>query len=290
MKKGIFHLLIFTMFLGLSSALAHPGIGIIMDSKGNVFYTDLIHVWKISPDGKRTIAVKDVHTHELHIDENDNLYGEHVWYEGEVTDKWGYYVWCLNNDGSLEQTIPPTEGFPINNTLVRDFEGNQYWSEKLGDGEILKRRSAAGHILLHTDHEFKDIRWMHIPPGKKVVYLIDYLTLKKVSENGEVQIISNELREPTEPHAAVGDHHYLMGIWSDQKENIYVAAYGARKVKKIKPNGTMETIVESSKNWSPSGGLSAPDGTLWLMEFSVRNKTRVRKITADGQETIFRND
>ena len=27
---------------------AHPGIGIVMDDDGNVFYTDLTHVWKIS--------------------------------------------------------------------------------------------------------------------------------------------------------------------------------------------------------------------------------------------------
>lgn len=31
---------------------AHPGIGIVMDSKGNVFYTDLKQVWKIDPLGK----------------------------------------------------------------------------------------------------------------------------------------------------------------------------------------------------------------------------------------------
>ena len=39
---------------------AHPGIGIVMDSQGNVFYTDLTHVWKIDPAGERTIAVENV--------------------------------------------------------------------------------------------------------------------------------------------------------------------------------------------------------------------------------------
>lgn len=52
-----------------------------MDSKGDVYFTDLKHVWKLAPDGKKNIVVSNVHTHELWIDANDNLYGEHLWYE-----------------------------------------------------------------------------------------------------------------------------------------------------------------------------------------------------------------
>ena len=108
----------------LSTAKAHPGVGIVMDSKGQVFYTDLTHVWKISLDGNHSIAVKNVHTHELYIDELDNLYGEHEYYKGETTDKWGNYVWCLSTEGVFEITIPEVEGFLDNNTLVRDLEEN----------------------------------------------------------------------------------------------------------------------------------------------------------------------
>jgi hypothetical protein len=77
------------LMLGLSAfgllcatAAAHPGIGIVMDSRGNVFYTDLSHVWKIAPRGAKSIAVRGVHTHELYIDREDNLYGEHLMLPG----------------------------------------------------------------------------------------------------------------------------------------------------------------------------------------------------------------
>ena len=33
---------------------AHPGIGIVKDSKGNIYYTDLKQVWKIALDGSKT--------------------------------------------------------------------------------------------------------------------------------------------------------------------------------------------------------------------------------------------
>src|SRR5688572_23144493 len=80
------------LFLISATMLAHPGVGIVMDSRGNVFYTDLSHVWKIAPDGAKTIAVRGVHTHELALDSADNLFGEHLWYEGDATRPWAHRV------------------------------------------------------------------------------------------------------------------------------------------------------------------------------------------------------
>jgi len=59
-----FNLLCF-IFLTAGSVSVHPGIGIVKDSKGNIYYTDLSRVWKIAPDGKRSAVVNKVHTHEL---------------------------------------------------------------------------------------------------------------------------------------------------------------------------------------------------------------------------------
>ena len=55
------------LFLVSISGLAHPGIGIVKDSKGNIFYTDLKQVWKIDYNEKKTAVVNDVHTHELNL-------------------------------------------------------------------------------------------------------------------------------------------------------------------------------------------------------------------------------
>src|SRR5262249_6723135 len=90
-------------------ALAHPGGGIVVDGGGNIFYTDLKQVWKIAPDGRKSVAVPNVHTHELCLDSGGNLFGEHLWYEGEATNRWGHRVWRLTPEGRLENVIPPTE-------------------------------------------------------------------------------------------------------------------------------------------------------------------------------------
>ena len=50
------------------AAHAHPGVGIVRDRAGNVYYTDLTHVWRIAPNGRKAIVVRNVHTHELAMD------------------------------------------------------------------------------------------------------------------------------------------------------------------------------------------------------------------------------
>ena len=99
------------VFLSLCTiAVAHPGIGIVQDSSGNVYFTDLKQVWKITPNGEKSVVVPNVHTHELCIDSEDCLYGEHLWYEGDATKKWGHRVWCLKSDGTLSDVIEAREG------------------------------------------------------------------------------------------------------------------------------------------------------------------------------------
>src|SRR5574342_736257 len=117
--------ILLTYFILLPTCVlyAHTGIDIAKDSKGNIYYTDLKQVWKISPNGKKTIVVSGVHTHELYVDQQGNLYGEHLWYNGEKLNTWGHFVWCLKNTGELVKVIEPTEGFLNDYSFVRDTAG-----------------------------------------------------------------------------------------------------------------------------------------------------------------------
>ena len=274
-------------FLIPNLANAHPGIGIVMDKNGNIYYTDLVHVWKIAPDGTRSIAVKDVHTHELYLDANGDLYGEHEWYEGEATDKWGNYVWCLTKDGEFKKVITDVEGFLDNTTLVRDADGNSYWSRKEGDIQTLMRQTQDGVDHQFSDHVFEDIRWMHFSENDKQLYVVDHLSVKRVDANGKVVVVSKNLKKGSALLQRVADRHYVFGLWTDSDLNTYVALYGAGTVKKIDSDGNAKVVFSSSMGWSPCGGLMAQDGTMWIMEFSRTNKTRVRKILPNGQSILY---
>ena len=138
---------------------AHPGIGIVKDKKGNIFYTDLKQVWKISAGGNKAIVVSGVHTHELYMDEQDNLYGEHLWYNGEAADTWGHYVWCLKNTGELVKEIGPTPGFLMNYSFARDSLGSMYWVDRFTTSKIMKK-TRNGEIIKLVEGKFGFIGWL----------------------------------------------------------------------------------------------------------------------------------
>lgn len=268
---------------------AHPGIGIVMNSRGEVFYTDLKQVWKISPGGKKSIAVANVHTHELCLDANDNLYGEHLWYEGEATDRWAHSVWKLHADGRLEQVIAPRPGFREDYqdcSFVRDHAGNMYWADRRAP-IIIRKRAPDGTITdLCKTHDFRDVRWM-MASAEGTVYLTDAGDVRRISPDGEVATLARNLNEHKLFERVFGDSHNLMGLWLDEAGNIYVASYGGRLVKKITPAGRIEVAARSRAPWGPTGGLLAPNGDLWLLEYSDQNTTRVRQIFRDGTEKIY---
>ena len=278
----------FSLFVALScySLQAHPGIGIVMDSRGNIYYTDLTHVWKISPQGNLMKAVHDVHTHQLYLDENDFLYGEHEWYMGEAVDKWGNYTWVLSPEGKFSKLME-VEGFLENNRLVRDGTGNSYWLKRHDDFQLVYQQSMSGNNTLFSSHRFNNIRWMYFSKTDNHLYIVDHLEVKKIAQTGDVAVVSGAFKEETTPFAGVADHHYLFGLWTDTHGVIYVAVFGAGKIKKINPEGDISTFYESEAGWSPCGGLVAPQGISWILEFSEDNQTRVIRLSADGNRKVY---
>lgn len=278
---------VLTFFISVTwtiTAAAHPGVGIVMDSKQNVFYTDLKHVWKIDKTGKRTIAVENVHTHELYLDKHDNLFGEHLWYEGEASDKWGFYIWRLTPNGKIERVVPATEGFPIDYSFVRDDQHMFVADREKSCQRIIKTNNR--ETVVHSKGCFKNIRWF-TRSRKGNLYLIDGPDLKKIDTNGNIEVLAPSIAEKKASQFAVSDQHAAMGLWTDKEENVYVAIYGARLVKKVTPDKKVSEVIHTSFRWSPTGGLLADNGDLWLLEASPLNEVRVERITKSGQRTIF---
>jgi hypothetical protein len=56
-----------------ASLQAHPNSSLVRDTvRDIVYYSDLQHVWQIDREGRRTVAVRDVHTHYLRLDGDGN--------------------------------------------------------------------------------------------------------------------------------------------------------------------------------------------------------------------------
>jgi hypothetical protein len=274
--------------LSAAIAMAHPGVGIVQDSHGNVFFTDLKQVWKIAPDGRMSVAVTGVHTHELCLDAEGNLYGEHLWYEGDATKRWGHRVWCLKPDGTLTNVIAAREGFLQDYSFVRDKAGNMYWAGR-GAQTVIKKRSPAGQITTHATADFRAVQWMTVTP-EGTLFLMDRGDLRRVSADGKVTTVAAKLSARSRPPAEVSDLNYHMGLWTDPKGSAYVAVARERLVLRVRANGKTDVRARSSEPWSPSGGMFDRDGDLWLLEYDTANAVRVRRIGRDGRERIFSPD
>lgn len=265
------NLLLILALLPLSQAGAHPGIGLVADREGTIFYTDLVNVWRIAPDGQSSIAVPNVHTHELYLDREGCLYGEHLWYEGEATDQWGHYVWRLHPDGTLDTLIGPKEGFREAYSFARDSSETMYWSDS---GKVLAIRPDGSIHTLASG--FQNVSWLYATPGG-TLYLVDLLDLKRISTQGTVTTLATDLAERRRPELSwVNDPHRLMGLWVDDKGTVYVCDYGAGEVHRVTPEGRSTVVTRSPPGWSPSASAITPDGRLWLLEWSADNRARVR--------------
>jgi len=264
--------LIACLLFTAASAFAHPSVSVVIDSKGNVYYSDLTQILRIAPNGTQTVAVPHVHSHELYLDANDTLYGENLWYNGDALKTWGYAVWKRTSDGRVSFVLPPRTGFNEDFSFVRDAAGNQYFA--VHDRNEIRRRSPDGRTITMARAPFKDIRWLSVTPNG-VVYLIDLLDLVRVTPDGKVTTIARNLAS----HALIGDdRHRVQGLFLDRAGNVYVAASAERMVKRITPAGRIDVVARSTFPWSPSGGAVAPNGDLWVLEYSVTNQQRVRKV------------
>jgi hypothetical protein len=274
-----YFLISYFSFLISNFSFAHPGIGIVKDSKGNIYYTDLKQVWKIDIKGEKTAVVNNVHTHELYMDADDNLYGEHLWYNGEKLDTWGHYVWCLKNDGTLIKEIEPTEGFLNNYSFVRDSAGNMYWVERFTNTRFMKK-SLDGKITKLVEGKFGFIGWLHCTAAG-VIYFIENSKLQKLTPDGKITLLAGDLESKTTEFSQFGRNYDGYGIWTDAADNIYIAMIAAKKINRISPDGRVQTIIYSHSLWTASSGLFDNDGNLWLLESSIAGETKARKINKD---------
>lgn len=254
---------------------AHPPVGIVMDPRGTVFFSDLRYVWQITPDGRKRIAVRGVHTHELAVDAAGNLYGGDSQYLGG--DRYRHRVWRRSPEGRVSDVIPWRDGFWPAYGFVREAGGAHYEVSRPARRCTIRRRTASGRAEVFAPRAplGDNVQWM-AAAGRRSLYVIDRGALRHVSRTGQLRTVADRL----------GAHP--MGLWSDTlRGSVYVAVLGARRVIRVDAAGRRSVVARSPDPWGPSGVLRAPDGALWILEVSTSHQVRVRRIGRDGRSRIF---
>lgn len=272
-------------------AEAHPSASVVIDSHGNAYYSDLEKVWRVSPGGKKQVVVSGVHTRELSLDAAGNLYGEHLWYEGEKTDKWGHYVWRLSPAGRLGRVYPAREGFRTDWSFVTDAAGRMYWAAGGPKGPTdIRRRSGRGQMETIASGVPGEVPWMAADGDGTLFFTVlteDRHDLYRISPEGKLVHLARDLVARRLTDLVFSSRHATSGIFPDRHGGAYVTVPAERVVKHVTAAGKVTVAVRSRAPWSPTGGALAPDGALWILEGGVPKASRLRRIAPGGGERIF---
>lgn len=279
--KHLFEVLAITLFnllLFPFIAEAHPGVGIVADRPGNIYYTDLKNVYKITPDGEKSIAVANVHTHELAIDSAGNLYGEHLWYTGETDNRWRRYVWKYTPEGKLTRVLGEHAAFQNNFGFVRDGAFNDYSARREGDRFVFRKTNPARPVTNTIgERQLNDVQWL-MSDSDGTLYFSENDGLWRLSTDGTFKMLAANLAEPASPFSVFGKNRSIFGIWLDSLKNVYVALHTSGLIKKIDTGGNVSTVSKSPLGWSPVGGRFDRAGNLWVLESTFTGGMRARKV------------
>jgi hypothetical protein len=268
-------------------ASAHPPVSLVLDGRGNLYFSDLRNVRVLRPDGSTEVAVADVHTHELWLGPDGALYGEDVTNEG---DNYRHRVWRLEPDGTVTDVIPWRDGYPDelhDYGFQRDAGGRSYVLSR--EARSIEVRDTAGSVqrTISLAGHPGYLHWLTVSPEGRVHIAIGADLFVVDPGQASATPLALGLVERTSEFGFVHDRHALMGLWMDTGGAVCVAVYSGQVVKCVSSSGEVIDLVRSSGRWSPVGGRIRPDGGYWLLEWSSDNEVRVREIDAEGKEQVF---
>lgn len=271
--------------------MGHPGIGIVKDSRGNIYFTDLHDVWKIT-NGSKRIIVPNVHTHELYIDQRDYLYGEGSRYD-DRENKFYHYLWRYGTGGKVDTVMGMKEAYLRHDfSLARDEEGNEYYLKRFlvphTDTNHIYRKSPEGKETVWATGNFKSVNWLHPQEDGKVLYVSNN-AIYSVDSTGNIQLVKAHVANAKPSFNFSKTNMMIWGIWQDHEKNIYAALYSNQSVVKIDTRGILTHIYTSKSNWAPLNGVLDNDNNLWVLESSDKNEIRVVEIAA-SEFGVFKKD
>jgi hypothetical protein len=261
-----------------SPASAHPGWGLVHDRVRRVtYYTDLVQVWQIDASGRRTIAVPEVHTHELQLEAGGVLRGEDLEFLGGT--RFRNRDWSRTPDGRVtygawHDAIQQQTGF------VADGAGTLYWTkcDAARDRCTIQQRYRSGTVRVSAGGTTfaRPLNFL-APHPDGTVLLADGADIVRLTTGG-VQPIARRVSSDTGRFA-------IMGFSVADDRALWIAAYGDGTVIRIAPDGRREVVERSATPWKPSAVVVTSDAR-WIMEYDGA-RCRVRMVPQTGPTRVF---
>jgi hypothetical protein len=267
------------------SISAHPGSGIAVDRRGQIYFLDTgSGLWRIDTENRLT-HLSGLLNHWLAIDENSRFANTQLptGALGEISKVGANpttllstdYPIAIGQDGNLYYPSGPRGGLQI----VRMLPSG------LSSVLVTLPTTASGQPLPH-------INGITAGPGNSLYYTEDN-AIRRITAQGRVGTVVTVTPLAGGPSIPGNDQHpYLRGISVGAEGVMYVADSGDARVLKIS-RGKVTTLLQTQSPWAPTAvALFGTD--LYVLEFlhtagDVRRDwlPRVTKISSDGKSTII---
>jgi hypothetical protein len=291
MNRPVLFLLAYTLLSPQSHA--HPGSGIVVDARGNVFVADINRgLLKFAADGKVSVVLKEA-GHWLAVDADRKF----ARMEFEKSDHWPRWfkhrTWpdaplALISDGGSPLVVHP--------------DGNLYYvcddERMVPAGLQIGRLSPEGKLALASPamkarvKELGGIKGLASGPDDSLYATCPGAVLK-VKLNGTFTTVKQPVIVPDcdrylPPNTPPAFEPFLTGLAVDSRRNIFLAATGCRCVVKLSPDGQISTVLKAEPPWSPTA-VVLHDEDVYVAEWTNAHsdahdyRPRVRRVGHDGK-------
>lgn len=291
LKRGMVILLATLVMVAVFSAsiMAHPGSGIVVDRRGEVYFLDTgAGVWKIDLQGKLT-HLAGPRFHWMTIDYDDCFSTAHLptGARGDVTRV------------GTNPTLLVASDYPV----AIGANGNLFYpSYTAGSGLQLMELTPSDRNKVMTNLSAAgsgDLKWLNgLAAGADgSLYYTEDNAIRRISARGEVSTIVANLKLPTCVSIPGTIRPMLRGLAADTHGTIYVASSGCGSVLKVSASGQVTIVHQLQSPWTPTA-VALFGSNVYVLEYLQTAASmepedrrawlpRVRKITADGRTRII---
>ena len=265
-----------------SSAVAHPGSGIVVDRNGQVYFLDTgSGVWKIDSTGA-LVRMSSQRFHWLALDANDRFAAGRL-PSGASGD--------ILRAGS-SPTLLIASDYPI----AIGSDGELYYPARTAGGQAVDvlRYAPNGTSSVLANVPLPFLNGIAAAPHG-ALYYTENRAIRRIDERGRVTTVVERVALDVCPRIPGNDANdpLLRGLAVDSVGTVYVAASGCGSVLKVTPNGRITTILQLESPWSPTA-VAVFGGSVYVLEYlhtEVEDRLlwlpRVRRITPDGKSAII---